>query len=106
MYVAIKMNVRITAHSITHQLLKIPNTFGRGYLIGLYNIVIPASMWLGQWGWGLSQSFASWLTAHHPSSPEHSPNFRSPRTEPPAHGQVDSQVGDKVFLSAVPPALQ
>lgn len=53
MYVAIKMNVRITAHSITHQLLKIPNTFGRGYLIGLYNIVIPASMWLGQWGWGL-----------------------------------------------------
>lgn len=47
MYVAIKMNVRITAHSITHQLLKSQYSFGRGYLIG-YII----QLYLHQCGWG------------------------------------------------------
>ena len=66
---------------------------------------VPSMLWIPLWavGWRTLRgrrppSFASWLTAHPASSSGHCPNFRSPRADPPAHGQVDSQVRDEVFL--------
>lgn len=82
-------------------------TLGGGLLppIQTPESAVPTMLWIPLWavGWRTLRgrrppSFASWLTAHPTSSSGRCPNFRSPRADPPAHGQVDSQVGDEVFL--------